>query len=351
MSDDNSSRKDKEEDQVAEAYESISKKLENLREDKEVPEDEDDKDMESSPDEDEDEDQDKEEEPEEEGEEEDEEIDEKHLDPLPGTGDKEETPGPKPTFKPREDDPLDDESSPEDEDSQPDKEETDDYDEPKTQSNSGAEEDLDDLTKEDEGGHHIPNLKPSHEESIFPKKPDYASEISFSKPSYAEPNPSNYFNRHATDRPAKRGNIWHLIILILIGLAVIGGTVYLLKYQFGGISTPETSPSPSPIASEPTPEPTPSFERSKFKVRVLNGTTTTGLAKTVSDKLKELGYQIDKTGNAPKQDFKSSVVKVKTSAVGLGEELVKDLGSEYPASVSGELKDTDAADAEVIIGK
>ncbi|MDO8498794.1 MAG: LytR C-terminal domain-containing protein [bacterium] len=338
MSDDNNSRKDKEEDQVAEAYESISKKLENLREDKEVPEDEDIEEKSSGKDED------KDEEPEEE------EIDEKHLDPLPGTGDKEEDPDPKPTFKPQDDDPLDDESPAEDEDSQPDKEETDDYDEPKVQKNSGPEEDLDDLAQEDEG-HNIPNLKPSHEESTFPKKPDYASEISFSKPSYAEPNPSNYFNRHATDRPAKRGNIWHLIILILIGLAVIGGTVYLLKYQFGGAVTPQATPSPSPTVLEPTPEPTPSFERSKFKVRVLNGTTTTGLAKTVSDKLKELGYQIDKTGNAPKQDFKSSVVKVKTSAAGLGEELVKDLGSEYPASVSGELKDTDAADAEVVIGK
>lgn len=345
MSDDNN-RKGKEEDEVAEAYESISKKLEHLRGKDDPEEDDKEDDKEESKDEDEVEElEDPEEEEEDKPETDAKEQEEEVLDPLPGTGEKEEeSDEPKPTFRPRENDPLDEE-------------EAEDFDKPASVRKEPvdtpqAADSLDDLVNESTSeDSNIPHIRPAHKESSFPQRPDYASDISFSKPSYSEPNPSNYFNRHATDRPARRGNIWHLIILILIGVAVIGGTVYLLKYQFGGVSGPAATPEPSPIVSEPTPEPTPAFDRSKFKIRVLNGTTTSGLAKTVSEKLKELGYQIDKTGNAPKQDAKQTIINVKTSAVGLAEELIKDLSSDYQASVSGELKDSDNADAEVIIGQ
>lgn len=363
--------KDEEVDQVTQAYENISKKLENLRKGKNPEEDE--------------------EEPQ--GPEEDEE-----LGPLPGTDEatKDEE-APKPTFTPKKDDPLDDETAAEDEAPQPDEKEVDDFDQeevknpsagsassPQASSGRGESEgpkesaarhsfdrpgsketDLDDLASEERADHPTPinsfsdsfakedeqlrNLHPRTENAFGQTKPGFGSEIGFSKPNYhEEAHPSNYFNRHNTT-PPKRGSFLHLIILILIGLAVIGGTVYLLKYQFN--STPSPTPTPTPEATaSPAATPTPAIENSKFKIRVLNGTTTSGLARTVSDKLKELGFQIDKTGNAPKQDYKSTEIKVKSSASGLYDQLAKDLGSDYTASNSGELKDSDAADAEVILG-
>lgn len=167
--------------------------------------------------------------------------------------------------------------------------------------------------------------------------------------------PSDYkssINRYPLggERP-RRASKLHLLILILIGLAVIGGTVYLLKNQFSSSPTPSPAPSATSEPS-PTPSPTPeAIDRSKFKVRVLNGTTTSGLAKTVSEKLKGLGYQEDRVGNAPKQDFEVTEIKSKASATGLADQLLKDLSPDYSASISAELKETDTADAEVIIGK
>ena len=222
---------------------------------------------------------------------------------------------------------------------------------------------LDDLTKEDSGDldakeYNRPTRRFDKEESDLdiPNLRRPMNENSFGESKYSEepkPNPfssrMDHRNDFGTYGPKKSGNKIHLLILILIGLAVIGGTVYLLKSQFE--STP-AEPSPSPIAIETsTPEPTPSFDRAQYKLRVLNGTSTSGLAGSVSAKLKELGYQIDKTGNAPNQNFKKAQIKVKTSATGLSEQLLKDLPSEYQdASAAGELKDTDAADAEIILG-
>lgn len=222
---------------------------------------------------------------------------------------------------------------------------------------------LDDLTKEDSSDldakeYNRPTRRFDKEESDLdiPNLKRPMNQNSFGESQYSEepkPNPfssrMDHRNDFGTYGPKKSGNKIHLLILILIGLAVIGGTVYLLKSQFE--STP-AEPSPSPIAIEsPTPQPTQSFDRAQYKLRVLNGTSTSGLAGSVSAKLKELGYQIDKTGNAPNQNFKKTEIKTKSTTTGLSDQLLKDLPSEYSdASVAASLKDSDAADAEVILG-
>jgi hypothetical protein len=161
------------------------------------------------------------------------------------------------------------------------------------------------------------------------------------------------FSNYQRSGGGKRSNKWHLLILALIGLGVIAASVYLLKNQFGGFNF-QASPSPSPEASvEPSPSPSPSpspIARSIFKIRVLNGTTTSGLAGKTADTLKGLGYQIDKTGNAPKQDVAQTQVSVKSGDGALAEQLVKDLAGTFEASVAGNLASSDTADAEVIIG-
>lgn len=148
----------------------------------------------------------------------------------------------------------------------------------------------------------------------------------------------------------RSGSKLHLLILVLIGLAVIGGTVYLLKNQFETKSQP--SPTPTVAEASPTPEPTPTpIARAEYKVRVLNGTETSGLAKTVSEKLQGLGYQIERTGNATNSAFESTVVRAKSGKIEVIDQLISDLAGDYTAASSGaSLKDSDGADAEIIIG-
>lgn len=358
-SSDDSDRKDsslEEVDQVSAAYEDINKRLEGLKKGEDlVKEKEDDKDDE---DEEEEEDDDKEDETEDEDpldsedddkedDKDDEEVEEEVEEKEEENEDEEEEP-PKSSFK----DDVEDGSQ----QSQEVEKETD----AKSQSGEEKEDNLDDLASEEspaldeppqrptrrfdieESDMDIPNLKRSSAENFGPVSSPYKDE-----PLITQKNP--FTSSYASAPRNRGGNKIHLLILILIGLAVIGGTVYLLKNQFD-----ETSPTPSPTSTpevSPTPLPTPSFDRSKYKIRVLNGTTKTGLAGTVSAKLKDLGYQVDRTGNAPKQNYTTTEVRVKTSATGLSEQLIKDLPSEFSgASASGELKDSDSADGEVILG-
>lgn len=168
--------------------------------------------------------------------------------------------------------------------------------------------------------------------------------------------PNNFFSQHQP-QPAKRANKFHLLILVVIGVAVIGFTVYVLKGGFGDIQIGGTQPSPSPSATatpEPTPTPTPEPEvdRGAFTVKVLNGTSTSGLAGKVRDKVKELGYKTATPGNAADSDVAQTEIRVKegTESAALFERLKLDLAPDYDAIKGEDLDDKAAHDAEVIIG-
>ena len=159
---------------------------------------------------------------------------------------------------------------------------------------------------------------------------------------------------YARGNRATKSNKPKTVILLLIALVVIGGSVYLLKGKLfkSGEAQPAPSSSPSETAQEtPTPTPTPSIDRSKYTVRILNGTSTSGLAASVSAKLTGLGYKQDKLGNATNSSFTQTQVRVKPSAVSIMDQIIKDLSPDYQgASSASALKETDAADIEVIIG-
>jgi hypothetical protein len=142
-----------------------------------------------------------------------------------------------------------------------------------------------------------------------------------------------------------------LVILVgLVVLALIAVSAYLLRGQFSQSSS-SASPSPaSVVVEESTPTPSPSFDRSKYSVRVLNGTSKSGLASTVSAKLKDLGYTADKTGNATNSATPRTLVRVKADSADLLAQLIKDLSPDYDASSGASLKDADTVDAEVVIG-
>lgn len=319
-----------EDDEVNEAYESLSKKLEALRKDspedqeEDLPagrqgEDQEEKEIKSLDDRTEDEDL----------EEDKEEPEETSKEQIKEELDSPEKPGLDPLDK-------DDHLSEEEVKKMNEKEQ-------KETLTSETEDMVDD--KEDEG----PTLDDLAKEEPIPQLGN-ASRSQYFSETAPLPESGNVFNSKydGLGRP-KGSSKLHIFILVLLGLAIIGGTVYLLRTQFSQEPTPTPTPE-APIvtpASEPTPAP---LDRSKFKIRVLNGTTKSGLAASVSAKLKDLGYQSDKVGNATNSAFTRTVVRVKSSATGLLEQLIKDLTPDFEASSDSSLKDGDSADAEVILG-
>lgn len=339
-----------EDERVHEAYENITKKLEALRDGDKRQEEE----LED-------------EEPEKELNEKDKEIEESFKEePI----DEEES-QPRETFKKEldeeEKDPLDQDDDLPDEDVKK-------LNEKEEESKVEEVDTLDDIVEEDKKEHleSQPEVKsedhPSKEEYEDMHIPPLKSQVPQTG-IYTQHPRGEFYNEdrrhHMNERPVfsnrlshpqRSGSKLHLIILALIGLAVIGGTVYLLKNQFN-----EAAPSPAPevtpvatVAPTPTPEP---VERSKFKVRVLNGTTKSGLAGTVLGKLKELGYKSDRAGNATNSAFERTIVRVKeneqsssSNNASLSGQLTADLKPDYDAEIESTLKASDTVDAEIILG-
>lgn len=162
----------------------------------------------------------------------------------------------------------------------------------------------------------------------------------------------------AFDLPSSqdRGSKLPTVILFLILVGILGTAGYFLKDKL--LSKFKTTPAPSSqnlATSTPTPTPTPlpkSIERSKLSVRVLNGTTKTGAAAALADKLKALGWRILTVDNASSSATPQSLVRVKKDAeVKIGSTMINDLSSDLNATASADLKASDAADVEVVIGK
>lgn len=240
--------------------------------------------------------------------------------------------------------------------------------ESRTTSDEGQPDSLDDLAQEqstletgtDDKDQMAPTPPPDFDEvnirQIRPHSRDqFAQQEGYQKPRERNPDQAdeNYYDRRGPGR--RKSSIWQLLILALIGAGVIGGTVYFLKYQFNE----EVSPSPSPVVEEtistpsPTPTPPPAITRSSYKVRVLNGTPTSGLAASVSAKLKGLGYQTERTGNATNSAFEKTVIRVKegSTSASLVDALVKDLAPDFSAGGEKSLRSSEAVDVEVILGE
>lgn len=192
------------------------------------------------------------------------------------------------------------------------------------------EQSLDDLTKEEP-------------RPVMSANPRLASQGPHIRPLGSRVSPVSGQKRGGGNR------LIQFVALGVIGVIVLGVTVLLLK---GGSLKSKTVETPkSPVVMEsPSPEPTPAPElnRADITLRVLNGTTTAGLASTVATKLKDLGYKIEKTGNAPSQTVTQTQIRVKSASISA--QLIKDLGPDYSASDSGLLKSSDTADGEVILG-
>ncbi len=148
------------------------------------------------------------------------------------------------------------------------------------------------------------------------------------------------------------GSKLKLFFLAVVALLVVAAALYLLKGKslFKRGEQPVPSEAPTIATPEITPSPTPSLDRSKYTIDVLNGTGKSGLAASVSGKLKDLGYQPGKVGNATNSAFTQTRVLVKSGNNDLLQQLIQDLSPDYQAVDGGLLKDSSSSDGEVIIG-
>lgn len=165
-----------------------------------------------------------------------------------------------------------------------------------------------------------------------------------------------YFNDRPSVVEGNKRSKWVVLIPILILIIIFGGVVYYREKLLSKIMNKVNPPKQETVAATPfptpTPTPTPSVERSNFKVRVLNGTPTTGAAGVLADKLKTKSWQIDKTGNATSSAILESYVRVKPGVSdGAVKVLLLDIEDYQGASSSSPLKSTDKADLEFVIGK
>ena len=144
-----------------------------------------------------------------------------------------------------------------------------------------------------------------------------------------------------------------LIITVVVAILILLGIgFYILRQKLTPMPV-SLRPSPQILRELPVPTPTssqlPEIDRSGIFLRVLNGTATKGLASSASAKLKELGYNIEKTGNAT-QSATSTVVRVKISQTSLLEQLIKDLMPDFEGLQGSDLPSSDPSDAEIILG-
>lgn len=118
-----------------------------------------------------------------------------------------------------------------------------------------------------------------------------------------------------------------LVVIVVVALGSDGGDTKLPVASPSETTSAEPEPSvtetpvfttPTPSIEEPTPE---TLAPAKVTVIVLNGTTTAGLARTVSDALEKDGYRAGAPGNAPAQEkttiyFRSSAYREEAQALG-----------------------------------
>ena len=91
--------------------------------------------------------------------------------------------------------------------------------------------------------------------------------------------------------------------------------------------------------------------RSKTTVLVLNGNGRTGAAATAASQVSRRGYRIGRVGNAPRSDFRASLVMYRPGFVGEGRRLANDLGVKRVGPLDGmRLRDLGRAHVVFILG-
>jgi len=156
-------------------------------------------------------------------------------------------------------------------------------------------------------------------------------------------------------QPKKGKSRVGLYIALVVVLALLGAGATYLFLQSQGKGQPastgeEASSGELTQVQEPTPTPTVAFDKSLWTLEVLNGTTTPGLAAKVAAELKEMGYEVVKTGNADRTDYEDTQVLVSSSMKTQSSGLIGDLDGNWGISgVDGDLTGSTAS-ARIVLG-
>jgi hypothetical protein len=147
-----------------------------------------------------------------------------------------------------------------------------------------------------------------------------------------------------------------IILGIIILVLVVGGlSLTILGKGQSGLNLPFTKPSPTPTVTPsptvtPTPTVDPALKRSAVKVEVQNGTQKTGYAREVADTLEKKGYKGISKGNADRDDYEQSVIRVKPGKESYAQLLREDVkGTVDPGNPESLSSDSDV-DILLILG-
>lgn len=166
---------------------------------------------------------------------------------------------------------------------------------------------------------------------------------------------ANLFPSSLADEPKKSSGkgLVLLTIVLLAAAAGVVGFILFKRHQSAASETPPIEPvtttlaSPSPMASA-SPSAAITFDRSKLKVKVQNGSGITGLAAKAKTFLEDLGYKSVATGNASSTDFEETEVAVKDEFQSISSSIVNDLKDKY--TVAAKVQTLDAnEDFDVVI--
>ena len=135
---------------------------------------------------------------------------------------------------------------------------------------------------------------------------------------------------------------------VTIGVSAVYGVVLLfLIFKSDKPKEAKVIPTPSPVALA---TPVPVFDRKEFKIQVLNGSGTAGLAGKAKDKLEALGYPEVSVGNADSKDYTETEISIKKSKVGFIADIKKDLSDYTLAQDPGTVTEDSEFDVEIILG-
>lgn len=116
------------------------------------------------------------------------------------------------------------------------------------------------------------------------------------------------------DTRSRKSIIFFIISIIVLSAVILGGAFYYKQFMTGSNALKETKQNkkvtPTPTNS-PTPTPTKvEIDKSKYSIKILNGSGTSGEAGRAKTYLEEEGFDVSSVGNADKFDYQKSVLEV-----------------------------------------
>jgi hypothetical protein len=138
-----------------------------------------------------------------------------------------------------------------------------------------------------------------------------------------------------------------VLITFVVGMVLFGGIYYGISNKdklLSLVNKPSPTPSEAPQEVSPTNEP---VDLAEFDIRVLNGTSTSGLAASLQEDLKEAGFKVVSVGNADSDDFdRTEIAAVEKVSKEFLDKLREELGKSY---IVGETVKLSTGEADVVI--